>query len=141
MTTEFTPLASLIGGSMIGVAAVLLMATHGRIAGISGIAVRMLPPYLDRDASGRVAFIAGLVAAPLLYATLTGAWAQMTISGNSSLLIVAGLLVGFGSIWGNGCTSGHGICGLSRLSVRSMVAVTVFMTTAIITVFITRHLL
>ncbi len=141
MATEFTPIASLVGGGIIGAAAVLLMASHGRIAGISGIAVRMFPPYLDRDASGRVAFIAGLIAAPLLYATLNGASAPITISGNSGLLIAAGLLVGFGSIWGNGCTSGHGICGLSRLSVRSLVAVAVFMATAIITVFITRHLI
>ncbi len=126
---------------MIGASAVLLMATHGRIAGISGIAVRMFPPYLDQDATGRVMFILGLVAAPLLYATLSGGWAPMTIAGSSALLVVAGLLVGFGSIWGGGCTSGHGICGLSRLSFRSLVAVATFMATAIITVFIIRHLL
>ncbi len=126
---------------MIGASAVLLMATHGRIAGISGIAVRMFPPYLDQDATGRVMFILGLVAAPLLYAMLSGDWAPMTIAGSSALLVVAGLLVGFGSIWGGGCTSGHGICGLSRLSFRSLVAVATFMATAIITVFIIRHLL
>jgi uncharacterized protein len=141
MLTEFTPWASLLGGAMIGVAAVMLMATHGRIAGISGIAVRMFPPYLDKDALGRILFILGLVAAPLFYATLTGAWAPMTLTANSGALIVAGLLAGFGSVWGNGCTSGHGICGLSRLSVRSLVAVVIFMTTAIITVFITRHVI
>jgi uncharacterized protein len=141
MTTEFTPFASLIGGAMIGVSAVLLMATHGRIAGISGIAVRMFPPYLDKDAAGRILFILGLVVAPLVYAAFTGALAPMTITASSGLLVVAGLLVGFGSIWGNGCTSGHGICGLSRLSVRSLVAVATFMTTAIITVFIFRHML
>ncbi len=141
MMTEFTPFASTIGGAMIGASAVLLMATHGRIAGISGIAVRMFPPYLDQDATGRVMFILGLVAAPLLYATLSGGWAPMTIAGSSALLVVAGLLVGFGSIWGGGCTSGHGICGLSRLSFRSLVAVATFMATAIITVFIIRHLL
>jgi uncharacterized membrane protein YedE/YeeE len=125
---------------MIGASAVLLMATHGRIAGISGIAVRMLPPYLDKDAAGRVLFILGLMAAPLLYATLAGAWAPMTIAASSGLLVAAGLLVGFGSVWGNGCTSGHGICGLSRLSLRSFVAVATFMVTAVITVFITRHM-
>jgi uncharacterized protein len=139
--TEFTPLASLIGGAMIGLAAVLLMATHGRIAGISGIAVRMFPPFFDKEALGRFVFIMGLVAAPLLYAKITGAWSTITVSGNSSLLLTAGLLVGFGSVWGNGCTSGHGICGLSRLSVRSLIAVATFMTTAIITVYITRHVL
>jgi uncharacterized protein len=139
--TEFTPLASTIGGAMIGLSAVLLMASHGRIAGISGIAVRMMPPYLDKDALGRVLFILGVVLAPIVYATVTGAWAPMSIAGGTGLMVIAGLLVGFGSIWGNGCTSGHGICGLSRLSVRSLVAVATFMTTAIITVFITRHLL
>lgn len=141
MTTEFTPFASLIGGAMIGVSAVLLMATHGRIAGISGIAVRMFPPYLDKDAAGRVLFILGLIAAPMVYAAVTGAFAPMTVAASSGLLVAAGLLVGFGSIWGSGCTSGHGICGLSRLSIRSLVAVATFMTTAIITVFIFRHML
>lgn len=139
--TEFTPIASLIGGAMIGLATVLLMATHGRIAGISGIAVRMFPPFLDKEALGRFVLILGLVAAPLIYTKITGAWATMTVSGNTSLLLIAGLLVGFGSVWGNGCTSGHGICGLSRLSVRSLVAVATFMATAIITVYITRHLM
>jgi uncharacterized protein len=139
--TEFTPLASTIGGAMIGLSAVLLIASHGRIAGISGIAVRMMPPYLDKDALGRVLFILGVVLAPIVYATVTGAWAPMSIAGGTGLMVIAGLLVGFGSIWGNGCTSGHGICGLSRLSLRSLVAVATFMTTAIITVFITRHLL
>jgi uncharacterized protein len=139
--TEFTPLASLIGGAMIGLAAVLLMATHGRIAGISGIAVRMFPPFLDKHALGRFVFILGLVAAPMLYAKITGAWAVMTVSGNTPLFLIAGLLVGFGSVWGNGCTSGHGICGLSRLSVRSLVAVATFMATAIVTVYITRHVM
>ena len=139
--TEFTPVASLIGGCMIGAAAVLLMASHGRIAGISSIAVGMFPPYRDKAAAGRVVFIAGLIAAPLLYAKLTGAWAKMAVSDNVTLLLVAGLLVGFGSVWGNGCTSGHGICGLSRLSVRSCVAVATFMATAIVTVYITRHMI
>ena len=139
--TEFTPLASLIGGDMIGVSAVLLMATHGRIAGISGIAVRMFPPYLDKDSLGRIVFILGLGAAPALYATFNGSWAPLTISADSKMLVTAGLLVGFGSVWGNGCTSGHGICGLSRLSLRSLVAVVTFMATAIITVYITHHLI
>jgi uncharacterized protein len=134
--TEFTPFASLIG-----LAAVLLMLTNGRTAGISGIAVRMFPPFLDKQALGRFVFILGLVAAPMFYAKITGAWSTMTTSGNTSLLLIAGLLVGFGSVWGNGCTSGHGICGLSRLSVRSLVAVATFMATAIITVYITRNVL
>jgi uncharacterized protein len=141
MVIEFTPIASSIGGAMIGAAAVLLMTSHGRIAGISGIAVRMFPPFTDNDAVGRVVFILGLVAAPIFYAQLTGAWPPISIVGSSGLLVTAGLLVGFGSVWGNGCTSGHGICGLSRLSFRSLVAVTTFITSAIITVFITHHLM
>ncbi len=141
MITEFTPLASSIGGAMIGIAAVLLMATHGRIAGISGIAVRMFPPFIDHDAAGRIFFILGVIGSSLVYATVTGAWAPMSITGGPSLLVAAGLLVGFGSVWGNGCTSGHGICGLSRLSFRSLVAVGTFMSTAIISVFITHHLM
>jgi uncharacterized protein len=139
--TTFTPLSSLMGGCMIGAAAVILMATHGRIAGISGIAVRMFPPYRDRHVLGRVAFILGLVAAPLIFAKLTGHWASMSVSTNTTVLVSAGLLVGIGSVWGNGCTSGHGICGVSRLSVRSLVAVATFMATAIGTVFIIRHVL
>ncbi len=138
--TEFTPLASLIGGAMLGIASVLLMASHGRIAGVSGIAVRMFPPYLDKDTPGRVAFVLGLVAAPLLYAILAGAWAPVNVTSNAFVLITAGLLAGFGAVWGSGCTSGHGICGLSLLSLRSAVAVVTFMVTAIVIVYVGRHL-
>jgi len=139
--TEFTPFASLAGGAMLGIASVLLMASHGRIAGVSGITARMLPPYLDKSAPGRVAFILGLIAAPLLYATLAGAWPTITVTSNAIALVTAGLLAGFGSVWGNGCTSGHGICGLALLSQRSLVAVATFMATAIVTVFVARHLI
>jgi len=139
--TEFTPLAALLGGGMIGLAAVLLMAVKGRIAGISGIVVRLFPPYGDGEWGGRAAFVAGLVAAPALVAVVTGVIPQPTITAGSITLIVAGLLVGVGSILGNGCTSGHGICGLSRLSFRSAIAVGTFMATAMVSVFITRHML
>jgi uncharacterized protein len=141
MTTDFTPFASSIGGAILGVSAVLLMATHGRIAGISGIAVRMFPPYLEDGSVGRIAFILGLVAAPMAYALAAGALPASTIAASTAVLVVGGLLVGFGSVWGNGCTSGHGVCGLSRLSKRSFVAVLTFMATAAITVFITRHVI
>lgn len=139
--TDFTPLSALLGGALIGLSAVLLMATMGRIAGISGIAVRMLPPYLDRDAAGRVAFVLGLVAAPAFFVLLTGAWPTVTLAATPAVLALGGLLVGFGAVWGAGCTSGHGVCGLSRLSARSFVAVGTFMATAILTVLVTRHLL
>jgi uncharacterized protein len=136
--TEFTPLASSVGGALIGLAAVLLMATHGRIAGVSGIAVRMFPPYFDNQALGRIAFVAGLVVAPLVYATVTGAWAPITMNSNTTPMIAAALLTGFGAVWGNGCTSGHGVCGLSRLSVRSLAAVITFMAVAALTTFFAR---
>lgn len=139
--TQFTPIASLAGGALIGLASVLLMALTGRIAGVSGIAVRLFPPYSDGGFAGRIAFIMGLAAAPALVMLATGQAPPQTIQAGGMLLIVAGLLVGFGSVWGNGCTSGHGVCGLSRLSMRSLVATAVFMTTAGVTVFVTRHLL
>jgi uncharacterized protein len=139
MLTDFTPWASLIGGAMIGLAAVLLMALHGRIAGISGIAAGLFPPDHDGNLAGRWAMIAGIVVAPLLYSVVTGAWAPMALEGGTEQLMIAGVLVGFGAVLGNGCTSGHGICGLSRLSVRSLVAVITFMLVAVITVFVMRH--
>ena len=139
--TEFTPLASLLGGALIGLSAVLLMAWEGRIAGISGIAGRLLPPYADSQFMSRFGFVVGLVAAPLLMIAITGNPVVQTVSANLPLMAAAGLIVGFGSVWGNGCTSGHGVCGLSRLSTRSMVATAVFMATAIVTVFVTRHLI
>ena len=141
VATDFTPVASLAGGALIGAAAVMLMAAKGRIAGVSGIAVRLLPPYADNELAGRVAFILGIVAAPLVVLLVTGSAPVPSIEAGPALLAFAGLLVGFGAVWGNGCTSGHGICGLSRLSVRSLVATGVFMATAIATVFVTRHLL
>ena len=139
--TDFSPVASLLGGALIGASAVMLMATHGRIAGISGIAVRLLPPYADNQFAGRLAFILGIVVAPLIVLLATGTAPLPTIGAGPALLAFAGLLVGFGSVWGNGCTSGHGVCGLSRLSVRSLVATLTFMATAMATVFLVRHVL
>lgn len=139
--TQFTPLSSLVGGALIGLAAVLLMALTGRIAGVSGIAMRLFPPYGDGELAGRMAFVIGLVMAPIVFTLATGQAPTQTIEAGIPLLVIAGLLVGFGSVWGNGCTSGHGVCGISRLSMRSIVATSVFMTTAIVTVFVMRHLL
>lgn len=138
--TEFTPIASTVGGVLIGLSAVLLMAWEGRIAGISGIAGRLLPPYLDGAFLSRLGFVVGLVAAPVAYSVVTGQAVLQQVSSNLPLMAVAGLLVGFGSVYGNGCTSGHGVCGLSRLSVRSLVATLVFMATAFATVFVARHI-
>ena len=137
--TEFTPWASLFGGAMIGLSAVLLMLWEGRIAGISGIAGHLLPPYRDKAFLSRLGFVVGIIAAPLLISLANGAPIAQTISSNIPLMIVAGLLVGFGSVWGNGCTSGHGVCGIARLSRRSLVATVVFMAAGIATVFLVRH--
>jgi uncharacterized membrane protein YedE/YeeE len=139
MMTEFTPLSSLVGGLLIGLAAVWLMAANGRIAGVSGILGRLLPPDRDGTAPERVAFIVGLIVAPMLL-VLSGGTLQQTLSGNLPLLVVAGLLVGFGSTVGSGCTSGHGVCGLSRLSKRALAATLVFMVAGMITVYVARHM-
>jgi len=141
MTTTFTPIASLAGGALIGLAAVMLMAFSGRIAGVSGIAARLLPPFVDRELAGRLAFLAGLVAVPSIFLLATGQFPAQSIETGGVLLAFAGLLVGFGSVWGNGCTSGHGVCGISRLSVRSLVATAVFMAAGFATTFVVRHLL
>ena len=139
--TPFTPVESAIGGALIGVAAILLMLFLGRVAGISGVVGRLLPPYKEPGIAGAAAFVAGLIAAPAVYTAATGLPVHQTVSGNLPVLAGAGLLVGFGAILGSGCTSGHGVCGLSRLSVRSLVATATFMATAFATVFIVRHLL
>ncbi|MCK1734230.1 YeeE/YedE family protein [Bradyrhizobium sp. 138] len=139
VATSFTPMASLAGGALIGLAAVLLMWAKGRIAGVSGIAARLFPPFEDGELFGRLAFVAGLVAAPVLVRLATGSLQQQTIEAGTAILIIGGLLTGFGSVWGSGCTSGHGVCGLSRLSPRSLVATVVFMAAGMATVFVMRH--
>ena len=138
METSFTPFAALAGGALIGLAAVLLFLLEGRVAGVAGIASRLLPP-VDRQFANRLAFIAGLVAAPPLWLAVTGQRPAMTVTDHLPTLIAGGLLVGFGTVVGSGCTSGHGVCGLSLLSRRSLVAVGVFMAAAAVTVFVVRH--
>ena len=138
--TSFTPIASFAGGALIGLSAVLLMALSGRIAGVSGIAARLFPPYEDAELAGRLAFVAGLIAAPVVVLLASGQLPAQIIQANGSILVVGGFLVGFGSVWGSGCTSGHGVCGISRLSIRSFVATITFMAAGFATVFVTRHL-
>lgn len=136
--TEFTPIQSFLGGSLIGLAAVLLMAVHGRIAGITGILGGLLPPAPAKDWQWRAAFIVGMVAAPALYMIFMGRPSFASPAGTVAL-IVGGVLAGIGVTFGAGCTSGHGVCGLSRLSPRSFAAVATFMATAAATVYIMRH--
>lgn len=136
---NFTPLSGLLGGALIGVAASALMLLTGRIAGISGIFGGLIAPD-SNDRTWRLAFIAGLIAAPLMATVALGIpLPTPTMPASLILIAIAGLLVGFGSRMGGGCTSGHGVCGIARLSARSLVATAIFMAAAIITVAIVRH--
>ncbi|MFG6531348.1 MULTISPECIES: YeeE/YedE family protein [unclassified Sulfitobacter] len=142
METEFTPWLSLGGGAMIGASAVLLMATNGRIAGISGLTSRLFARDSDGEArSVSFFFVLGLLLAAPLWLLVSGGWPQQWVPSNPVLMAVAGLLVGFGATYGNGCTSGHGVCGISRGSARSIVATVTFMATAFVTVFVMRHVI
>ncbi|MGL6162580.1 YeeE/YedE family protein [Microbulbifer sp.] len=135
----FTPLSALAGGALIGLASALLLSLNGRIAGISGI-VGGLFARTAGETGWRLAFVLGLLAAPALWALFT-ALPPIRIEAGYPMLIAAGLLVGIGTRYGSGCTSGHGVCGLSRLSPRSLVATLAFMGGGFATVYVTRHLL
>jgi uncharacterized protein len=137
---NFTPVSAAIGGALIGLASVLLMLLTGRIAGISGIFGGLLNVG-GEDRGWRIAFIVGLILAPLISGGIGYAIAAPQLPASWTVIITAGLLVGFGTRLGGGCTSGHGICGIARLSNRSIAATAIFMLTAIATVAVTRHLL
>jgi uncharacterized membrane protein YedE/YeeE len=137
---NFTPYSALIGGLLIGAAAALTLYSNGRIAGISGILSGILVPK-GADALWRIIFILGLLAGSLFAGLISADAVAVEIQTTPLLTILAGLLVGFGTRLGSGCTSGHGICGLARFSRRSFTATLLFMTTAIVTVYLTRHLL
>lgn len=137
---NFTPVSALIGGLLIGASAALFLVLNGRIAGISGILGGLLQPRRD-ELGWRIAFLAGLLAAPLIYAAAGGTVPAVSIDAPVSLLILAGLLVGFGTRLGAGCTSGHGVCGIGRGSPRSLAATGIFMMAAVLTVFVARHVL
>lgn len=136
---NFTPMTALAGGALIGVASAMFVLFNGRIAGITGILGGLLRPKL-RDIGWRLAFIIGLVAAPLIW-LLFAPLPAIQIDASNTLLAIAGLIVGIGTRYGSGCTSGHGVCGISRLSPRSIVATLAFMATGVITVYIVRHVL
>jgi uncharacterized membrane protein YedE/YeeE len=137
--TDFTPWSALGGGLLIGLAVALFVLFNGRIAGISGIVGGLLRPATG-ERGGRIAFLLGLVAAPLVY-TLAAPLPAMRIDAGTGTLTAAGLLVGIGTRYGAGCTSGHGVCGLARGSARSLAATLAFMGAGFATVFIMRHLL
>lgn len=135
----FTPWSSLAGGVLIGLSAALLILGSGRVAGISGIVGGLLKPG-GPDTTWRLAFLGGLLAAPLLWRLFAALPEAQPVTGGG-MLVVAGLLVGIGTRYGSGCTSGHGVCGLSRLSPRSLVATLAFMGAGFVTVYVVRHLL
>ena len=137
---NFTPISSLIGGSIIGISAVLLMGLIGRIAGISGIFSGIIFGNTN-DKIWRVLFVLGLILGPMIYTFTSGVQPDFDITSNWILIVTGGLLVGFGTRLGSGCTSGHGVCGLSRFSFRSMIAVVVFIAAGVATVAITRSVL
>lgn len=141
MITEFTPYASLIGGVLIGGSAVLLMAFQGRVFGATGILAGFLQPNGSSDWAWRAAILAGMITGPVLYMLFTGAMPAIDVPVSRLALIIGGFIVGIGVTYGSGCTSGHGVCGMARLSPRSIVATVTFMLTTGLTVYIVRHVL
>jgi len=139
--TAFTPLQSLGGGALIGLAAVLLMATMGRIMGATGILAGLLQPAGLSDWSWRAAMVLGMVCGPAAMMLATGEFPVVQVPLSTGMLIVGGLIVGIGVTFGAGCTSGHGVCGMERLSPRSIVATLTFMFTTAATVYVIRHVL
>lgn len=136
---NFTPWTALAGGLIIGLATAVFVLFNGRIAGISGILGGLLRPARG-DVGWRLAFLAGLIAAPVVYG-LVAALPAVTVEASQGTLVAAGLLVGIGTRYGAGCTSGHGVCGISRMSPRSLVATAAFMVAGFVTVYLVRHAL
>ncbi|UUC94454.1 YeeE/YedE family protein [Comamonas sp. C11] len=136
---HFTPWTALLGGILLGLAAAAFILLHGRILGVSGIVGGLIRPH-SKDIAWRIAFVLGVLAAPLLY-RLTVGLHEVRIDASWSMLVLAGLLVGVGTRYGSGCTSGHGVCGLSRLSPRSLAATLAFMGAGFVTVYAIRHVL
>jgi len=139
--TVFTPWQSLGGGALIGVATVLLMLTIGRIMGATGILAGVLTPRAHPDTAWRLAVLAGMVSGPLAVLALTGQMPVVQVPVSLPMLLIGGVLVGIGVTYGSGCTSGHGVCGMARLSRRSLAATMTFMVATGITVFVVRHVL
>lgn len=140
METEFTPLASTFGGMLIGAAAVFLMWIRGNVFGATGILTGFLSPRNSTDWSWRAAILAGMLSGPFVYLFLTGGFPTIEVPVSRLSMIIGGFIVGVGVVFGAGCTSGHGVCGLARFSPRSLVATVSFMVGTAVMVFITRHL-
>jgi len=141
MATEFSPIASLLGGVLFGISAVLLMLTLGRIMGATGILAGVLFPSSFQDWNVRASMLAGMICGPLAFSALTGNVPDVSIPITPLMIGVGGFIVGIGVTLGSGCTSGHGVCGLARLSQRSIVAVIAFMISTGLTVYVVRHVL
>lgn len=139
MITDFTPIQSLFGGTLIGLASVLLMLTLGRVMGATGIVAGILTPASRDDWFWRVAVVAGMVSGPVALLLLTGTMPVVDVPMSRPMLIIGGILVGIGVTFGSGCTSGHGVCGLARLSPRSLAATITFMLFTAATVYVVRH--
>lgn len=140
MITNFTPFAAITGGALIGLASVLLMATHGRILGATGILAGVFVPAGRHDLDWRLALLAGMMTAPLLWLAFSGAMPTIDVPVSRTSMLIGGLLVGIGVTFGSGCTSGHGVCGMARLSPRSIIATITFMIFTALTVFVMRHI-
>lgn len=137
--TAFTPWASLAGGVLIGVASTLLMLFSGRIMGATGILAGLFQPASSKDFAWRAALLAGMATGPLVVRLLSGEMPAVEVPISTAALLIGGLIVGVGVTYGSGCTSGHGVCGMARLSPRSIVATLVFMLFTFVTVFLVRH--
>ena len=138
--SNFTPVSALIGGALIGLAAAIYILGLGRVAGVSGILGSLLRPRAG-DAPAQLAFVAGLIVAPLLMRAAGAPLPTLTIEASLPVVIAGGLLVGFGTRLGGGCTSGHGVCGICRFSARSLVATMLFMAAGAVVVFVVRHVI
>jgi hypothetical protein len=139
MITEFTPWLSLGGGILIGVASVMLMAFQGRVFGATGILAGFFAPSSSSDWAWRAVLLAGMVTGPIAYMAVTGSWSPIDVPVSRTMLIVGAVIVGVGVTYASGCTSGHGVCGMARLSPRSITATVVFMIFTAVTVFVVRH--
>ena len=139
METAFTPVSALIGGALIGLSTVMLMALRGNVLGATGILAGFMNPQSSSDWAWRAAILAGMVTGPVAYMLATGAMPAIEVPVTKPMMVAGGILVGIGVTYGSGCTSGHGVCGLARFSRRSIVATATFMATTALTVFVVRH--